>query len=301
MIEASPHSTAAPFDFYGTHYGRFGSRLAAAVRREVYGEDLGQTGWRTAAEQAEIALALGLSADSHALDIACGASGPSLDLSPAPGATSRASMSRPPGSPRRTPRRDGAGSPRAPASASRIAVAPCRSQTAASMPFSASMRSTTCLTASPPCEVGAPLARGRAPPVHRPGGRDRTGRQGRARRPGGSRLLSVRSARSERVGPLPPPVLASCAARTAPPPPRTSPPAGTQRAPRTPASWKRRRVRPGSSSVSDSSRRRPSLRKAAGSPASSISPRSWPRMRIGRLDRGADAWWIRVMRRQQEC
>jgi SAM-dependent methyltransferase len=68
------------FDFYGGHYGRFNAALAAEVRSEVYGEDLGQTGWRTAAEQAEIAQDLRLGADSRALDIACGAGGPSLAL-----------------------------------------------------------------------------------------------------------------------------------------------------------------------------------------------------------------------------
>lgn len=68
------------FDFYGGHYGRFNAELAAEVRREVYGEDLGQTGWRTAAEQAEIAHHLRLGPDSRVLDIACGAGGPSLAL-----------------------------------------------------------------------------------------------------------------------------------------------------------------------------------------------------------------------------
>jgi SAM-dependent methyltransferase len=68
------------FDFYGGHYGRFDSKLAAEVRREVYGEDLGQTGWRTAAEQAEIADLLRLGPDSRVIDIACGAGGPSLAL-----------------------------------------------------------------------------------------------------------------------------------------------------------------------------------------------------------------------------
>jgi SAM-dependent methyltransferase len=68
------------FDFYGGHYGRFNSKLAAEVRREVYGEDLGQTGWRTAAEQAEIAHHLRLGPDSRVLDVACGAGGPSLAL-----------------------------------------------------------------------------------------------------------------------------------------------------------------------------------------------------------------------------
>jgi SAM-dependent methyltransferase len=46
----------------------------------VYGEDLGQTGWRTAAEQAEITNHLRLGPDSRALDIACGAGGPSMAL-----------------------------------------------------------------------------------------------------------------------------------------------------------------------------------------------------------------------------
>jgi SAM-dependent methyltransferase len=68
------------FDFYSGHYRRFNSKLAAEVRREVYGEDLGQTGWRTAAEQAEIAHHLRLGPDSRVLDIACGAGGPSLAL-----------------------------------------------------------------------------------------------------------------------------------------------------------------------------------------------------------------------------
>jgi SAM-dependent methyltransferase len=68
------------FDFYRGHYRRFESKLAAEVRREVYGEDLGQTGWRTAAEQAEIADHLRLGTNSRVLDIACGAGGPSLAL-----------------------------------------------------------------------------------------------------------------------------------------------------------------------------------------------------------------------------
>jgi SAM-dependent methyltransferase len=68
------------FDFYRGHYGRFNAALAAEVRSEVYGEDFGQTGWRTAAEQAEIAHYLRLGPDSRVLDIACGAGGPSLAL-----------------------------------------------------------------------------------------------------------------------------------------------------------------------------------------------------------------------------
>jgi subtilisin family serine protease len=70
----------AHFDFYAGHYARFDGKLAAEVGREVYGEDLGQTGWRTAAEQAEIRHYLRLGPDGTVLDIACGAGGPSLAL-----------------------------------------------------------------------------------------------------------------------------------------------------------------------------------------------------------------------------
>ena len=68
------------FDFYGAHYARFASPLAAAIRHEVYGQDLGQTGWRSAAEQAEIASFLRLGSERRLLDIACGSGGPTLDL-----------------------------------------------------------------------------------------------------------------------------------------------------------------------------------------------------------------------------
>ena len=66
--------------FYGPQYARIGSELAAEIRREVFGEDIGQESWRNAAEQAEIADLLGLTPDSRVLDVACGAGGHSLAL-----------------------------------------------------------------------------------------------------------------------------------------------------------------------------------------------------------------------------
>lgn len=75
---AAQNTPTGRFDFYGAHYGRFGSDLAVAVRREVYDEELGQTGWRTGAEQAEIADLLRLGPDLDLLDVACGSGGPSL-------------------------------------------------------------------------------------------------------------------------------------------------------------------------------------------------------------------------------
>ncbi|HEX6012921.1 MAG TPA: class I SAM-dependent methyltransferase [Geminicoccaceae bacterium] len=66
------------YDFYGPHYRRFHSELAGRIRREVYGEDLGQTGWRTSAEQARIAELLRLGPGVDLLDVACGSGEPSL-------------------------------------------------------------------------------------------------------------------------------------------------------------------------------------------------------------------------------
>ena len=68
------------YAFYSAQYARFGSRLAAEVRREVYGEDLGQLGWRTLEEQDEITALIGEQPASHLLDIACGCGGPSLAI-----------------------------------------------------------------------------------------------------------------------------------------------------------------------------------------------------------------------------
>ena len=67
-------------DFYSGRYARFGSELAAELRREVYGTDNGQMNWRTAAEEAEIAKFLCVGQTSRVLDVACGSGGPSLAL-----------------------------------------------------------------------------------------------------------------------------------------------------------------------------------------------------------------------------
>ncbi len=80
MAFPDPPPTSGGFDFYGAQYSRFASPLAARMRGEVYGEDIGQQGWRTGAEQAEIADLLGLGPETHVLDVACGAGGPSLAL-----------------------------------------------------------------------------------------------------------------------------------------------------------------------------------------------------------------------------
>ena len=67
-------------DYYAVKYASFESDVATALRREVFGEDIGQQGWRTAAEQAEIAEVAGIGKASHVLDVCCGSGGPSLAL-----------------------------------------------------------------------------------------------------------------------------------------------------------------------------------------------------------------------------
>jgi len=65
-------------DFYAVKYASFGSDAAAELRREVSGDDIGQEGWTTAAEYAEIADLLEVGRTSHVLDVCCGSGGPSL-------------------------------------------------------------------------------------------------------------------------------------------------------------------------------------------------------------------------------
>jgi ubiquinone/menaquinone biosynthesis C-methylase UbiE len=66
--------------FYRSQYARIYGQLASEVRKEAFGEDFGQESWRSPAEQAEIAEVLKLDPKAHALDVACGAGGPSLAL-----------------------------------------------------------------------------------------------------------------------------------------------------------------------------------------------------------------------------
>ena len=67
-------------DFYTVKYASFGSDAAVALRRDVFGEDIGQEGWTTADEYVEIADSLGVGRTSHVLDVCCGSGGPALAI-----------------------------------------------------------------------------------------------------------------------------------------------------------------------------------------------------------------------------
>lgn len=66
--------------YYDTHYGNFETELYAEIRREAFGEDIGQNSWLTASEFDEFLRWLDLSAGKSALDVACGSGGPALRM-----------------------------------------------------------------------------------------------------------------------------------------------------------------------------------------------------------------------------
>lgn len=62
-------------DLYDGHYGQIGTDPQVEVRRETYGEDLGQASWITAREAARWFDLLGIRSGQTALEIACGSGG----------------------------------------------------------------------------------------------------------------------------------------------------------------------------------------------------------------------------------
>ncbi len=68
-------------DHYGAQYGHFADDAYAAVRREAFGEDIGQNGWTTAEEQDRFVAWLNVDSGARVLDVACGAGGPARRLS----------------------------------------------------------------------------------------------------------------------------------------------------------------------------------------------------------------------------
>jgi len=72
--------TPGKVDLYGASYRGFASALYADIRREAFGEDIGQTGWITAEEQDLFIGWLELSGASRLLDIACGSGRPTLRM-----------------------------------------------------------------------------------------------------------------------------------------------------------------------------------------------------------------------------
>jgi 2-polyprenyl-3-methyl-5-hydroxy-6-metoxy-1,4-benzoquinol methylase len=67
-------------DLYGASYRNFADDLYAEIRREAFGDDIGQTSWLTAEEQDLFVSWLGLTKSSRLLDVACGSGKPTLRI-----------------------------------------------------------------------------------------------------------------------------------------------------------------------------------------------------------------------------
>jgi len=67
-------------DLYSTTYGNFRDRVLAEIRREAFGEDIGQNSWITTAEFDTFYSWLNLAPNQHLLEVASGSGGPALYL-----------------------------------------------------------------------------------------------------------------------------------------------------------------------------------------------------------------------------
>ena len=65
---------------YDANYGNFQMELYEQIRREAFGEDIGQNSWLDASEQDEFIEWLRLSKQSALLEVACGSGGPTLRI-----------------------------------------------------------------------------------------------------------------------------------------------------------------------------------------------------------------------------
>jgi SAM-dependent methyltransferase len=67
-------------DLYNSTYGNFNEDVLSAVRRETFGEDIGQNSWITTDEYDTFYNWLNLSPGDHVLEVASGSGGPALYL-----------------------------------------------------------------------------------------------------------------------------------------------------------------------------------------------------------------------------
>ena len=77
--------SSSSVDLYNNIYSDFASSAEAAVRRETYGEDMGQSSWLTADEWLRFADQLEIGAGTNVLEVGSGSGGPAVYLAVARG------------------------------------------------------------------------------------------------------------------------------------------------------------------------------------------------------------------------
>jgi SAM-dependent methyltransferase len=77
MVKATARS---PTGRYDANYGNFQTELYAQIRREAFGEDIGQNSWLTSDEHNNFLEWLDLASGKVLLDVGCGAGGPALRI-----------------------------------------------------------------------------------------------------------------------------------------------------------------------------------------------------------------------------
>jgi ubiquinone/menaquinone biosynthesis C-methylase UbiE len=65
-------------ELYDTAYGNFSNKVLQEVRKDAFGNDIGQNSWITTDEFLRLLKHLGLKSTSNVLEIGCGSGGPSL-------------------------------------------------------------------------------------------------------------------------------------------------------------------------------------------------------------------------------
>ncbi len=80
MAQSAKSNTPAAIGHYDANYGNFQTELYANIRREAFGEDIGQSSWLTSDEQDKFVAWLNLSPGKTLLDVACGSGGPALRI-----------------------------------------------------------------------------------------------------------------------------------------------------------------------------------------------------------------------------
>jgi 2-polyprenyl-3-methyl-5-hydroxy-6-metoxy-1,4-benzoquinol methylase len=80
MSRSAKSKSKVVLNYYDANYGNFQTELYAEIRREAFGQDIGQNSWLTAEEQDMFLGWLDLSAGRMLLDVACGSGGPTLRM-----------------------------------------------------------------------------------------------------------------------------------------------------------------------------------------------------------------------------